>query len=152
MAETRYQGDRTTEHNDKMSGAAEDLVCQVFGQPYQGNTGQADNGYDLISYRRTIDAKWTGSTFGYLHEELKPWEKYCDVYVLVMGDEIEELKVIGWASGKRLWNAPIHRTPNLSKPAHMISWQRVSGMEHLDRHFYNIVCTEAADETYGLGR
>lgn len=103
--ESRVGGKLDNWENHRVAAAAEAMVCEAMGRPFHGTLPGPDGRADFWLGGRMIDVKWIGPReSGHLIKP--PIQTWADVYVAVGGRTIETLRILGWASSKRLKNTP----------------------------------------------
>ena len=136
-------------YQDVMAAAAERYVARIFGADETTiDSRRPDRGWDLVLpvTGRTVDVKWTrwtpGRRFGgggvaYPTLNLSTWKRgigRCDLYVLVMGEAVEDFDTYRWAIGyatrDELLSAPV-TSGRVGRPYHALGFDYLHSIEEL---------------------
>ena len=88
-------------HESIMSAAAEHYVCNLLGVPFAYDWQRPGRKDFELPDGRTGDVKWRGRPGGDLLRSLTA-SSFCDVYVLVEGQQPDTLTAVGWATSEEM--------------------------------------------------
>lgn len=102
----RRDGSFASALNDAQSAAAEDFAARCFGAAanLEVYASHGDEGYDFKLGDAKVDVKWLGLEGETLHPRyrghliLNPYDRRCDLYIVVVGSTARGFSLLGFAS------------------------------------------------------